>query len=345
MVAAWGGYVFVLNLIGVHAGLLFLAGRYSTKLYRAYTAFYAVGTLLAMQIPVVGWTPLKSLEQMGPLAVFLGFQLIEFVESVGRRRKLSSKKVWALRFQAFAIAGLFLLAVAAVLNQVGYFGPISSRIRGLFVKHTKTGNPLVDSVAEHQPASANAYEQYLGNLIVSLVPTGFVLVAVRYFHDSSSFLLVYALTTYFFSLKMVRLILLAAPIASILSGVTIGRAFGFLSYNIFGFPLSILHFLPEKKEVVSNKKSSKKKKKGTKDENGAKDEVTTNSPIDIGRSVVVKLISVYACYLFIGKYSSQGSEFITSSKGIAQHFANPTIVAKGNLQNGQEVIMDDYRDW
>ena len=56
-----------------------------------------------------------------------------------------------------------------------YFGPISSRIRGLpgppfkafglfgilrcfcfgssrFVKHTKTGNPLVDSVAEHQPA-------------------------------------------------------------------------------------------------------------------------------------------------------------------------------------------------
>jgi dolichyl-diphosphooligosaccharide--protein glycosyltransferase len=31
-----------------------------------------------------------------------------------------------------------------------YFGPISSRVRGLFVPHTKTGNPLVDSVAEHQ---------------------------------------------------------------------------------------------------------------------------------------------------------------------------------------------------
>ena len=47
---------------------------------------------------------------------------------------------------------------AAVLGLVGimfvmptgYLGPLSSRIRGLFVKHTRTGNPLVDSVAEHQ---------------------------------------------------------------------------------------------------------------------------------------------------------------------------------------------------
>ena len=37
-----------------------------------------------------------------------------------------------------------------------YFGPLSARIRGLFVRHTRTGNPLVDSVAEHQPASADA---------------------------------------------------------------------------------------------------------------------------------------------------------------------------------------------
>lgn len=40
MVAAWGGYVFVLNLIGAHAAFLVLLGRFSTKVYLAYTSFY-----------------------------------------------------------------------------------------------------------------------------------------------------------------------------------------------------------------------------------------------------------------------------------------------------------------
>ena len=46
----------------------------------------------------------------------------------------------------------------------GIFSPFSARVAALFVKHTKTGNPLVDSVAEHQPGSADAYWNYLGNL-------------------------------------------------------------------------------------------------------------------------------------------------------------------------------------
>ena len=75
MVAAWGGYVFVLNMVGVHAGALILFGRFSKKLHIAYSLFYVIGTYGAIQIPVVGWTPLKSLEQLGPCGVFLGMQV------------------------------------------------------------------------------------------------------------------------------------------------------------------------------------------------------------------------------------------------------------------------------
>ena len=32
MVAAWGGYTFVLNMIGLHAGVLFISGRFSPRL-------------------------------------------------------------------------------------------------------------------------------------------------------------------------------------------------------------------------------------------------------------------------------------------------------------------------
>ena len=88
--------------------------------------------------------------------------------------------------------------MALVFAPTGYFGPISSRVRGLFVKHTKTGNPLVDSVAEHQPASPGAYFQYLHD-VCYIAPIGLLLVALVYMNDASSFLLVYGAVAYYFS--------------------------------------------------------------------------------------------------------------------------------------------------
>jgi dolichyl-diphosphooligosaccharide--protein glycosyltransferase len=144
MVMAWGGYVFVINLIGVHAALLILLGRHSSKLHAAYSTFYVVGTALATQVPVVGMTPLRSLEQLGPLLVFFGIQLVEYCEGVRRKKKLSTSQVWLLRLRVFGLAAIAGAMVVGMLYPTGYFGPISSRVRGLFVKHTKTGNPLVD---------------------------------------------------------------------------------------------------------------------------------------------------------------------------------------------------------
>jgi dolichyl-diphosphooligosaccharide--protein glycosyltransferase len=65
MVAAWGGYIFVLNMIAFHALALVAFGKWTPKLHRAYTLFYVIGTYGAIQVPVVGLTPLKSLEQLG----------------------------------------------------------------------------------------------------------------------------------------------------------------------------------------------------------------------------------------------------------------------------------------
>ena len=52
MVAAWGGYVFITNMIPLHALVLVLMGRFSERLYVAYSSFYVIGTLASMQIPV-----------------------------------------------------------------------------------------------------------------------------------------------------------------------------------------------------------------------------------------------------------------------------------------------------
>src|SRR5204862_7636407 len=67
MVSAWGGYVFITNMIPLHAFVLIAMGRYSPRLYVSYTSWYALGTLASMQIPFVGFLPISTSEHMSPL--------------------------------------------------------------------------------------------------------------------------------------------------------------------------------------------------------------------------------------------------------------------------------------
>ena len=97
MVMVWGGYIFVVNMIGVHAGILWITGCHSTKLHRAYSLFYVIGTFGAVHVPVVGWAPLKSLEQLGPFGVFVALNCMEFCEEMKRRKNLSTKDLYKLR--------------------------------------------------------------------------------------------------------------------------------------------------------------------------------------------------------------------------------------------------------
>jgi dolichyl-diphosphooligosaccharide--protein glycosyltransferase len=364
MVAAWGGYVFVLNLIGVHAAFLVLAGRFSTQTYVAYTLFYSIGTALAVQIPVVGWAPLKSLEQLGPGAVFLGYQLLYVCEVLRKRQNLTRAQAWKLRVQMCAVAGALVIFAAFFLAPKGYFGPLSSRVRGLFVAHTKTGNPLVDSVAEHQAASSRAYFQYLHH-VCSLAPVGYILVFFN-LSDASSFLIVWATAAYFFSHKMVRLILLTAPIGSILGGITAGRLFTWCLHQWWdivdddeankGESPAVVTKTTKKDGKVTMKATKEKKKKIPKTV-GKSDKYTSESfssfeglaaiqetarlALNTTEGILVRR-SVALVLLLIGYFL--GGSFNNYSWRLSQDLSNPTIIMRARLRDGQLVMIDDYRE-
>ena len=63
-VSAWGGYVFIINLIPLHVFVLLLMNRYSQRIYVAYNTFFIIGLLCSMQIPFVGFQPVKTSEHM-----------------------------------------------------------------------------------------------------------------------------------------------------------------------------------------------------------------------------------------------------------------------------------------
>ena len=79
MVAAWGGYVFIINMIPIYVLVMIIGGRYSPRLYIAYSTFYALGSILAMQVPFVGFNVVKQAECVGSHGVFIGLQVYAFV--------------------------------------------------------------------------------------------------------------------------------------------------------------------------------------------------------------------------------------------------------------------------
>ncbi|CAK9185572.1 unnamed protein product [Ilex paraguariensis] len=78
MVSAWGGYVFIINLIPLYVMVLLITGRYSMRLYVAYNCMYVLGMLLAMQIRFVGFQHVQSGEHMAAMGVFFLMQVSNF---------------------------------------------------------------------------------------------------------------------------------------------------------------------------------------------------------------------------------------------------------------------------
>jgi len=231
MVSAWGGYIFVINAIGVHALVLVGLGRFNFGVHKAYTLLYLLGTAGAVQIPVVGWTPLRSLEQIGPLGVFLGYQVLALCDYQRKKQLMSTKQFVMFRIKTFVALIVAIVGVSMLLAPMGYFGPLSSRIRGLFVKHTKTGNPLVDSVAEHQPADPEMYTAYLNLPLGYVLPGTLVCLYLR--NNAAYFLAVYGAIAVHFSLKMSRLVLICGPIVSIVCAIWAGFLLDLLVEPVF----------------------------------------------------------------------------------------------------------------
>jgi dolichyl-diphosphooligosaccharide--protein glycosyltransferase len=371
MVAAWGGYVFVLNLMALHALLLLVLGYYSSQLHMSYSILYVLGTLGAIQFPVVGLAPLKSLEQLGAMGVF-GLMQLAFVMDYRRRTvKESIGQFRAFQFKLIAAAGVAGAIVVAVLAPTGYFGPLSSRVRGLFVKHTHTGNPLVDSVAEHQATQDSAYVQFFST-ICQLAPLGFISLFWKR-SEAKFFLMLYACIALYFSRKMNRLVLLLGPAASVLGGIAIAglSEWAFSQFNlIFSLGEKESDVKSEKKEskkesapaesTPSKEKKDKKAKKSGSSENlkekvssgddSLVDHLSSFKPFQEMKTTATKYYNnmkvirmAVACGVlyFLG---IRVRTFWHHSHEMAKALSNPSIMMLANTRDGRTVMLDDFRE-
>merc|ERR1712130_44172 len=216
MVSAWGGYVFIINLIPLHVVALLVSGRFSQRLYVAFCTFYAMGTLLSMQISFVGFQPVQSAEHMAAMGTFL---LLQLHGGVNWLRSLLPSKHFNHLFKLVILATIGgFLSIVMVGSATGYFSNFTGRFYSLLdPTYAKEHIPIIASVSEHQPTTWASFFFDL-HAQVFLFPVGLYF-CFRKLTDGNIFLILYAVTSVYFSGVMVRLILVLAPISCVMAAI------------------------------------------------------------------------------------------------------------------------------
>ncbi|KAL5729071.1 dolichyl-diphosphooligosaccharide--protein glycotransferase [Ranunculus cassubicifolius] len=232
MVCSWGGYTFIINLIPMHALLCIVTGRYSSRLYIAYAPLVVLGTLLAALVPVVGFNAVMTSEHF---ASFLVFIIIHVVAVVYYIKGLLTPKMFKVAVTLVVSVGTVIcLAMVAVLVALVASSPTggwSGRSLSLLdPTYASKYIPIIASVSEHQPPTWPSYFMDI-NVLAFLVPAG-IIACFLPLSDASSFVVLYIVTSVYFSGVMVRLMLVLAPAACIMSGIALSAAFDVLTRSI-----------------------------------------------------------------------------------------------------------------
>ncbi|KAM3415827.1 hypothetical protein BST61_g9334 [Cercospora zeina] len=329
MVSAWGGYVFITNLLPLHAFVLILMGRFSPRLYVSYTTWYALGTLASMQIPFVGFLPVRSSDHMAALGIFGLIQLVAFAYYV--RSQLPSKQfqtlLWASVFIVFGLAfgGLVLLTVS------GTIAPWSGRFYSLWdTGYAKIHIPIIASVSEHQPTAWPAFFFDL-NMLIWLFPAG-VYMCFRTLKDEQVFLVIYAVLASYFAGVMVRLMLTLTPIVCVSAAIALSQILD--TFLIASQP-------SEPAESKAN--GSTKGPAASKD----KDSLASVLPgaLRATRAPLVGIYSYMAKSLITGFITTYLLLFVLHCTWVTSNaYSSPSVVLASRLPDGSQHIIDDYRE-
>jgi len=339
MVASWGGYVFITNLIPLHVFVLICMGRFSARLYVSYTTWYALGTLASMQIPFVGFLPIRSSDHMAALGeytctstvdfcsqnsgVFGLIQLVAFVDFI--RTQVPSKQfVILLRgivLAVFVVAfgGLVLLTVS------GTIAPWSGRFYSLWdTGYAKIHIPIIASVSEHQPTAWPTFFFDL-NLLIWAFPAG-VYLCFRDLRDEQVFVVIYAVLASYFAGVMVRLMLTLTPVVCVAAAMAIS--------SIMDSFLASSPSEPGANESTNGTTETAKKvadslPKGLKSTKGA----------------VVGIYNQMSKALTVGSFAMYLLVFVLHCTWVTSNaYSSPSVVLASKLPDGSNHIIDDYRE-
>ncbi|ORZ16166.1 Oligosaccharyl transferase STT3 subunit-domain-containing protein [Lobosporangium transversale] len=351
MVSAWGGYVFITNLVPLHAFTLVLMGRFSNRLYVSYSTFYAVGTLLSMQIPFVGFQPTRTSEHMAALGVFGLLQLRGFAELI--RGLVTPKQFRTLLKTGIAIVTVVSLTILTLLSMSGVVAPFTGRFYSLWdTGYAKVHIPIIASVSEHQPTAWTSFFFDL-QMLIFLFPAG-VYLCFKELKDEHVFIILYSVFASYFAGVMVRLMLTLTPVVCVSAAIAYSTLLDtYLEKSEHVLATTLQGGASTSAASASAIEStSASKKHGTKSTNKDTSETKPHSAAASSRNnnasekpkrfpifswdsrmmVILQLTWFLFMFAWHCTYVTSGS------------YSSPSIVLATRGHDGSQVIIDDFRE-
>ncbi|CAM9443152.1 unnamed protein product [Discosporangium mesarthrocarpum] len=323
MVAAWGGYVFIINIIPIYVVVMVTAGRYSSRLYIAYSVFYALGSILAMQVPFVGFNVVQQAECMASHGVFIAIQVYAVGDFLFRN--IDAR---VLQRAFMAVAGASVSAVAVILIAAQLVGAVRWTGRSLTLLDPTYASkyiPIIASISEHQPTTWTSFYFDL-HLLVPLAPAGLFLLYQRP-TDGAIFVIIYGTLSWYFAGVMVRLMLTLAPVACVLAAVGMSELLQRFCAN--------LRFGSWRDGARSRARAGAGSGAGAGAGAGAGPQAAPAGGVSRPVALTV-VLGATALMWFYALHSSYVSSLAYSSPSI--------VIEAGRLASGQRVLYDDYRE-
>ncbi|KAK4567343.1 hypothetical protein RGQ29_003239 [Quercus rubra] len=320
MVSAWGGYVFIINLIPLYVLVLLVTGRYSMRLYVAYNSMYVVGMLLAMQIRFVGFQHVQSGEHMAAMGVFFLMQVFYMLDWV--KYLLSDTKLFQAFLRITVTTALTVGAIALGLGTAsGYISPWTGRFYSLLdPTYAKDHIPIIASVSEHQPTAWSSF-MFDFHILLFLFPAGLYFCFKR-LSDATIFIVMYGLTSMYFAGVMVRLILVATPAVCLISAIAVSA--------------TIKNLTLVARAKNNNKVAHSGSLKGSTSSSKASSKASLDQSQPFQRNGAIALL--LGAFYLLSKYATHCT-WVTS-----EAYSSPSIVLAARGAHGNRVIFDDYRE-
>ncbi|MHA2363835.1 MAG: STT3 domain-containing protein [Candidatus Hodarchaeales archaeon] len=219
LMGSWGASTYVIQLLALYTVVLILLKRYSERLLIAYGGTIVTALMIAVNVPRVGPSLILDFDGLLPIGVLGLLLILDFYQH--NQEQITQFPFLTKRNLEFLGYGVVLAGIGFVI--LNFFIPIVPIFRGKFITviipFFREDTPILKSVAEHLIVTWGSLFRNLF-ILVFLIPIG-ILYAYRKPTERNIFLLIFGLTTLYFSGSMVRLILILAPAAALLGAKAI----------------------------------------------------------------------------------------------------------------------------
>ncbi|MFX1450227.1 MAG: STT3 domain-containing protein, partial [Promethearchaeota archaeon] len=228
LMCSWGAYTYIIDLLPLTALLLVLMKRYSRRLLIYYTTIIGVGFFIGTRFPVNKISLIYELTALIPIGMIGFLFLCELYQRWKNSRAIMSIQANWRKIIGYMLGGLIvLLGILWLSDTLDDFLTLLEALpfvgvsgRNLAVLNPLASQFITQSVGEHLPSPWSVYYYNLHVLLI-ILPIGFFFLFKR-LREEDLLIILFGITTLYFSGSFIRLLLILAPAAALISafGIT-----------------------------------------------------------------------------------------------------------------------------